>query len=183
MIDIANGVVLIADPFLKDPNFLRSVIFLCEHQPEGSFGFVLNRKINKVIGDLVTALERCRFPVYYGGPVQTDTVHFLHQCPELITGGVEITDGIFWGGEFEEAAMLIQHKKISQNQVRFFVGYSGWGEGQLNDELKEKTWLTSFGNRRLVFHKNTDMVWPDAIRQIGGEYEQIINYPIDPQLN
>jgi len=72
---------------------------------------------------------------------------------------------------------------ISQGQVRFFIGYSGWGQGQLEDELNEKSWLTTSGNRKLVFHSDTDLIWKDAIKQIGGEYVQLINYPIDPQLN
>lgn len=180
---ISNGNILIADPFLKDPNFMRSVIFLCEHQTSGTFGFVLNRKYHKTIGDLLSDLEECTFPVYYGGPVQMDTIHFLHQCPGLITGGVEITDGIYWGGEFEEVAALIKENKITPTQIRFYIGYSGWGEGQLDNEMKEKSWLITFGNKRLVFHRNTDMIWPDALKQMGSEYEQVINYPIDPQLN
>lgn len=180
---ITNGTILIADPFLKDPNFLRSVILICDHQQSGSFGFVLNRKYNKTVGDLISALELCNFPVYYGGPVQMDTVHFLHQIPGLITGGLEITDGIFWGGEFEEAVTLIQQNKINQSQIKFFIGYSGWGENQLANELKEKSWLTTSGNKPLVFNRKADNIWPEAIKQLGSEFEQIINYPLDPQLN
>ena len=77
MAEIAPGKILIADPFLKDPNFMRTVVFLCDHQGEGSFGFVVNRKYDKSVGDLIADLEGCDFPVYYGGPVQLDTVHFL----------------------------------------------------------------------------------------------------------
>jgi len=183
MSDILPGTILIADPFLKDPNFLRSTVFLCEHNFEATFGFVINRRHGAVIGDLIADLEGCAFPVYYGGPVQQDALHFLHQCPKLISGGIEVADGIFWGGNFEELTILIKKKMISQGQVRFFIGYSGWGQGQLEDELNEKSWLTTSGNRKLVFHSDTDLIWKDAIKQIGGEYVQLINYPIDPQLN
>lgn len=183
MEEILNGTILIADPFLKDPNFKRSTVFICDHETAGTFGFVLNRKEDLLVGDLLTGLEGCDFPVYYGGPVQMDSMHFLHQCPKLISGGVEITDGIFWGGNFEEVVTLLQNGKLKQNQIRFFLGYSGWGEGQLETELKDKSWLTTNGNKKLVFHLNIDLIWQDAIKQIGGEYEQIINYPIDPTLN
>jgi len=162
---------------------MRSVVFLCDHQQEGSFGFVVNRKYEQVIGELVQDLEGCDFPVFYGGPVQQDTVHFLHQCPHLITGGVEIINGIYWGGEFEEVVKNIHTNQLQPNMIRFYIGYSGWGEGQLAGELKEKSWLTTDGNKKLVFHRHTDMIWQDALRQLGGEYEQLINYPIDPQLN
>ncbi len=183
MVDIASGTLLIADPFLKDPNFMRTVVFICEHQAEGSFGFVLNRKEEVLLGDLINDLAGCDFPVYYGGPVQMDALHFLHQCPQLISGSIEITDGIFWGGNFEEVTALINDGTLQQQHIRFFLGYSGWGEGQLDSEMKEKSWLTTYGTRKLVFHRNESMIWPDAIKQIGGQYEQIIHYPIDPQLN
>ncbi|HWB26632.1 MAG TPA: YqgE/AlgH family protein [Chitinophagaceae bacterium] len=183
MADILPGKILIADPFLKDPNFMRSVIFLCEHQPEGSFGFVLNRQYPHAIGELLSDLEGCDFPVYYGGPVQPDTLHFLHRCPALIHGGVNITDDIYWGGEFMEAVTLIKQNKLSLYSIRFYIGYSGWSEGQLDNEMEQKTWLVSEGTKQLVFHRNTDLIWKDALKQKGGEYEQLINYPIDPQLN
>ncbi|HVX52329.1 MAG TPA: YqgE/AlgH family protein [Chitinophagaceae bacterium] len=183
MTDISAGKILIADPFLKDPNFMRSVIFLCEHQPEGSFGFVLNRPYPNVIGELITGLEGSNFPVYYGGPVQPDTLHFLHRCPALIPGGVSITDDIYWGGEFNEAISLIKQNKLSYYSIRFYMGYSGWAEGQLDSEMEQKTWLLTEGNKQLVFHRDTGLIWKDALRQMGGEYTQLVNYPIDPQLN
>ncbi|HEY0679100.1 MAG TPA: YqgE/AlgH family protein [Chitinophagaceae bacterium] len=177
------GILLIADPFLKDPNFMRTVVFLCEHQEEGSFGFVLNRSYDYSLNELVSGLEDLKIPVFYGGPVQIDTIHFLHQYPEQIPGGFEITDGIYWGGDFETAIKLIREKEIDPNRIRFYIGYSGWGSGQLNDELKEKSWLTVQASRKIIFHKQTDEIWKDSLRMLGGEYEMMINFPIDPQLN
>lgn len=183
MIDLATGVLLISDPFLKDPNFLRTVVVLCDHQYEGSFGFVLNKLYEQKIGELVPDLEGIDFPVYYGGPVQTNTLHFLHQRPELIDGGVLVTDNVYWGGDFETVIELLQQNRLKQNDIRFYVGYSGWGEGQLEDELKSKSWITSQGTGKLIFHRNAGMIWKDALKNLGGEYVQMINYPIDPQLN
>jgi len=177
------GTVLIADPFLKDPNFSRSVIFLCTHTEEGSFGFVLNKKSEYVIGDLLTDLEGCNFPVFYGGPVQQNTVHFLHRCSGLITGGEMIVDNIYWGGEFDEMVSMIKNNKISEDDIRLFLGYSGWSKNQLDDELEDKSWLTTYGNDKLVFTNDVKFVWPQALKQLGGKYEQLIHYPIDPQLN
>jgi putative transcriptional regulator len=177
------GTILIADPFLKDPNFLRTVILLCEHKAEGSVGFVLNRKLEYVISDLMNDLEGCDFPVFYGGPVQQNTIHFLHRRPGLITGGEKIRDEIYWGGEFEEVVSLIQNNKLSPQDIRLFLGYSGWGENQVEDELKEKTWLTTYSSPELVFADDVNLIWKDAIKQLGGKYEQLIHYPIDPQLN
>ena len=177
------GTILIADPFLKDPNFLRATIFLCEHKAEGSFGVVLNRQLDYVIGDLISDLEGCSFPVFYGGPVQQDTVHFLHRCPGLISGGERVTGDIFRGGEFDELVEMLQSGRLSRNDVRLFLGYSGWAEGQLQEEMNIKTWLVTSGNSELVFDTKADSAWKQALKQLGGQYEQLINYPIDPQLN
>lgn len=183
MAELDKGILLISDPFLKDPNFIRTVILLCEHQFEGSFGFVLNKTFDQELGDLITHAEGIRFPVYEGGPVQKDTLHFLHQCPDLIPGGIEVTDGIYWGGDFDDVLSLLKENKLGKNDIRFFLGYSGWSEGQLSTELKEKSWITREASRPLVFNLNTPQLWKAALKDLGGEYSQMINYPIDPQLN
>lgn len=181
--EILPGKLLIADPFLRDPNFMRSVVFMCEHKDEGSFGFVLNRRYEQLLGDLIAGLETSDFPVYYGGPVQVDTIHFLHQRPDIIPGGAEIIDGIFWGGDFETIIELLKDNQLTERDIRFFIGYSGWGEGQLDEEMKIRSWITGDATRKLIFPSNVDNTWKDALKQLGGEYVQMINYPIDPQLN
>lgn len=183
MIHPGPGILLIADPFLKDPNFMRTVVFLCEHQEEGTFGFVLNRPYEYTLDELVNSAGDLKLPVYYGGPVQMDTIHFLHQYPEEIPGGTEVLKGIYWGGDFETAISLIKSGQVAADSIRFYIGYSGWGTGQLDDELKEKSWLTAKANQKLVFHQEINEIWKDAIRLLGGDYEMMINFPIDPQLN
>lgn len=177
------GILLIADPFLKDPNFARTVVLLCEHQDEGSFGFVLNRPFNYTLDQLMPELEGYKLPVQYGGPVQMDTIHFLHQYPEKIPGGFPISDNIFWGGDFEQVIELLRNNELDADRIRFFIGYSGWGKGQLTDELKEKSWITFPAAAKLVFHNQVDHIWKDSLREKGGGYEMMVNYPTDPQLN
>jgi putative transcriptional regulator len=183
MADAAPGILLISDPFLKDPNFQRTVVFLCEHRDEGSFGFVLNKTYDQELGDLIKDAEGIRFPVYEGGPVQKDTLHFLHQCPDLIPGGIEVIAGIYWGGDFEDVLELLKQKRIGKKDIRFFLGYSGWSEGQLDGELNEKSWIIREASRKLVFNMDTKETWKQALGELGGEYQQMTNYPIDPQLN
>ncbi len=183
MIEPGPGILLIADPFLKDPNFLRSVVFLCEHKEEGSFGFVLNRQYENTLDELIPELEGNKVPVYYGGPVQQDTIHFLHQYPDDIPGGVEVLKGVWWGGDFDKLVDLIQKGGIDFDRIRFFIGYSGWSAGQLTSEMEEKTWLTVKATRKIVFHHNYEEIWKDSLKQLGGDYEMMINFPIDPQLN
>lgn len=183
MIAPAQGILLISDPFLKDPNFMRTVVFLCEHQDEGSFGFVLNRQYENTIDELMPELKGYKLPVYYGGPVQMDTIHFLHQYPDEIPGSVEVIKGIYWGGDFELLVDLIKKNMIKADKIRFFIGYSGWSSGQLDYEMKEKTWLTVKGNKKLIFHKKHQNIWKESLKTLGGDYEIMINFPIDPQLN
>ncbi len=183
MIDPAPGILLIADPFLKDPNFLRTVVFLCEHKEEGSFGFVLNRQYENTLDELIPDLEGHKFPVYYGGPVQLDTIHFLHQYPDEIPGGEEVLKGVYWGGDFDAVIDLLKKNTVEETRIRFFIGYSGWGGGQLIEEMTEKTWLTVKANRKLIFHSEPGDVWKDSLKHLGGDYEIMANFPIDPQLN
>ena len=183
MIEPASGILLIADPFLKDPNFLRTVVFLCEHKDEGSFGFVLNRQYENTLDELIPELEGHKLPVYYGGPVQIDSIHFLHQYPAEIPGGQEVIKGVYWGGDFDTVVNLVKNEEIDKDKIRFFIGYSGWSEGQLKEEMTEKTWLTVKPTRKLIFHNNYNEVWKDSLKHLGGDYEMMANFPIDPQLN
>lgn len=183
MNDPASGALLISDPFLRDPHFMRTVVFLCEHSENGSFGFVLNRPFEQTLDEFVPELEGYMVPVFYGGPVQPDTLHFLHCLPHLIPGGQQVVPGVYWGGDFNMVVDHIRNHQLDRDKIRFFLGYSGWSEGQLANEISEKSWLTSQGSPRLVFHPDAGSVWPDAIREMDGKYHPIINYPIDPQLN
>ena len=183
MISPARGTLLIANTFLKDPNFMRTVIFLCEHKEEGSFGFVINKLFPTTLGEVIPELEEFKIPLYFGGPVQKDTIHFLHQYPDAIAGGEEVFDGVYWGGNFESLVALIKINGIDFSKIKFFIGYSGWGEKQVEDELKEKSWLTVEATRKLLFHKKPDDIWKDSLKHLGGDYEMMINFPIDPQLN
>ena len=183
MIDPSSGILLISDPFLKDPNFMRTVVFLCDHQDQGSFGFVLNRKYENTIDELIPELEGHKIPLFYGGPVQMDTIHFLHQYSEEIPGGQEVMKGIYWGGDFDKVVDMVKNNEIDENKIRFFIGYSGWSDGQLKNELEEKSWLTVKATRKLVFHRDYKELWKDSLKQLGGDYEIMINFPIDPQLN
>jgi putative transcriptional regulator len=184
MIEPGPGILLIADPFLKDPNFLRTVVLLCEHKKEeGSFGFVLNKKIEQTLDELLDNFEGFSLPVYYGGPVQTDSIHFVHQYPDLIPEATKVSNDIYWGGNFETLTSLIKTKSIDTGKIKFFIGYSGWDDGQLKEELDEKSWLTVGATKNLVFNAAEDEVWKGSLKHLGGDYEMMINFPTDPQLN
>ena len=118
MIEPAQNTLLIADPFLKDPNFMRTVVFMCRHSDEGSFGFVLNKAVEQTLDQLITGLDGTEVPVFYGGPVQTDTVHYIHQYPDLIPGCYKISDEIYWGGDFETVKELLNNNQIEFDKIK-----------------------------------------------------------------
>lgn len=175
--------MLIADPFLKDPNFMRTVVYICRHSEEGSFGFVLNKRFDQDLAELIHGFEGFTIPVYLGGPVQPDMVHYIHQYPDLIPGSFRISDEVFWGGDFDTVKRLIRSHSIDMTKIKFFIGYSGWESGQLETELAEKSWLTAAATRKIVFDVPVEEIWKESIEHLGGEYRIMVNFPIDPQLN
>jgi putative transcriptional regulator len=178
-----TGTLLISDPFLKDPHFMRTVVLLCEHHEEGSLGFVLNKPYTQTLDELIPEMDGHKIVVHDGGPVQKDTLHFLHNVPHLIPEGHEVLPGVYWGGDFTKVISLIRNKELDNSSIRFFLGYSGWSNGQLDSELKEKSWLTTTASQHLVFNSNSNIIWKMAVLQMDKKYHEIINYPIDPQLN
>ena len=86
-------------------------------------------------------------------------------------------------GDFELLSQMVKKGEADLNKIRFFLGYSGWGNGQLDGELVEKSWLTVSATRKLLFHEQPDDIWKDSLKHLGGEYEMMINFPIDPSLN
>jgi putative transcriptional regulator len=111
---------------------------LCEHKEDGSFGFVINRRFENTLDELVDGLEGYKIPVYYGGPVEQHTIHLLHQYGDAIPESREIMKDIYWGGDFATVVKMIKDGEMDFSKIRFFLGYSGWGEAQLDEEMKEK---------------------------------------------
>jgi putative transcriptional regulator len=184
MIPHGKGILLIAEPFLNDPSFVRSVVVLCEHNEEGSFGLVINNKLDMELGDFFPEFEDFKIPLYQGGPVEIDSLHFLHQYPDLIPDSIMISDGVYRGGNFETVRTLINSEAIDLDKIRFYVGYSGWDPDQLDEEvILENSWLTTEATPALVFLQNTNDIWKESIKKLGGKYEMMINFPKDPQLN
>lgn len=134
------GALLVASPELDDDLFRRTVIYIAAHDRKSTTGLVLNRPLKFLITQLFPEIKQ-PLPLYWGGPVGYDTMFFLHRCPQWIPGGLPIGAGTYWGGEFSAAKELLAQEKIGGDDIRFFVGYSGWSAGQLEEELEEKAWL------------------------------------------
>ncbi len=176
--------LLISEPFMLDPNFRRSVVLLADHNDEGTIGYVMNQRSDAVLAEIMPDCETCDLPVYVGGPVATDTLHFIHCRYDKIDSGAEIGKGLFWGGNFERVKELLRKGEINDNDIRFFVGYSGWEPGQLDQELNQNAWLVSDKyNPGLLFMEEGDQLWKSIIMELGPRYQHIVNFPETPMWN
>lgn len=182
--NLNKGKLLIAEPsIIGDLYFNRSVILLADHNHEGSVGFILNKPLEYTINDLIPDIE-ASFKIYNGGPVEQDNLYFIHTIPKLITGSIEISNGIYWGGDFELTKSLINEGKISKENIRFFLGYTGWSTNQLEDELKENSWIMTVNNHENnILSKPSAQFWKEKIMELGGEYLIWSNAPENPILN
>lgn len=174
---------MLSEPYLEDMKFRRTVVLIGEHTSEGSVGFVLNRLLNITTGDVVPDLLNHEYPVCYGGPVEPNTLHFIHTAGELITGAQEITDGIWWGGDIDMINELSGRGIVSPHEFKFFIGYSGWAEGQLEAEIAQKAWWITNGTKAFVFDDDLDNMWGNLVRKLGKDYAYLADSPDDPQWN
>ncbi|MEQ9439258.1 MAG: YqgE/AlgH family protein [Cyclobacteriaceae bacterium] len=180
----AKGDLLLSEPFLADANFERSVILLCEHNTEGSFGFVLNKQSELSLSDAIDEVDGYEEVLYVGGPVQHNTLHFVHRVQPPLNQSEQIQESIYWGGDFDQLLSLINTRQLVSTDIKFFVGYSGWGPGQLEDELAEDSWIVyKNASAQQIFDIPTHLLWQEILRSMGGKYRMFSNYPIDPRLN
>jgi len=179
----SKGKILLSEPFMLDANFKRSVILLCDHTPEGSFGFVLNRKLDICFSDALPEFSYLKVPIYFGGPVEPDTLHYLHLLGDSLAGSEEIADGVYWGGSFESLKILLSKEQIQSDQIRFFLGYSGWGASQIEEELQQNSWIVTNAQCSDIFNSHEDQLWSTILKDMGGDYKSIASYPENPNWN
>jgi putative transcriptional regulator len=178
-----KGSLLIAEPsILNDNSFNRALILLTEHNNQSSVGFILNKPLKFTLKDIIPEIN-CTFTVYQGGPVEQDNLYFVHNVPELIPDSIQVSDNIFWGGNFNSLKNLLSEAKIKSTEIRFFLGYSGWGSNQLEDELLNNSWFVSDNDFENIFSVDDESLWKNKLMQKGGEYKIWANAPSDIHLN
>ncbi len=178
-----KGRLLIAEPaILNDSSFNRSIILITEHTDNNSVGFILNRPLEYTIQDLLPEIE-CNFTIYQGGPVEQDNLYFVHNVPELIPESIEVDKGIYWGGNFESLKILLNNNLLKKTDIRFFLGYSGWGKNQLTAELTSNSWFISENDVKDIFSKDEESLWRSKLLEKGGNYKIWANAPSDFNLN
>lgn len=176
MSETLRGQLLVAAPILQDPNFHRTVVFVAEHGAEGAMGLVLNRPTETSVGDALPELAPIAGeaePVYVGGPVATSSVLAVAElddpddASELLFGSVG----------------FVQEPNVPVQRGRVFLGYAGWGAGQLESELEEESWLVLPAETDDLFSDDPDGLWSAVLRRQGGPYALLSLMPPDPSLN
>lgn len=170
---IKEGDLLLSEPFMPEPKFSRAGILLCKHNEEGSLGFIINKPIKMAITDLIKDFPEFDSEVYYGGPVATDSLQFLHTKGDILDGSEQIIDGLWWGGEFEKLKFLINSGLITPKDIRFFLGYSGWSRGQLKSEMEVNSWFPTYMDINYLFMKSPHNLWAEAMRRKGNYFSVV----------
>ena len=179
------GDVLLSEPFLDDPYFGRKAVLICEHNEEGTFGFVLNNFIAIEMQDLMDDFPDFDARLSVGGPVKSSSLYYLHTRPDLLEGSIEVVDGVHMGGAFEQVIECLKAKTLTAHEIRFFIGYSGWSGSQLNDEIKSRSWFVTETDRHLIMDTSLEEedVWKHLVSTLGDEYAHIANTPPNPSVN
>ena len=180
---IKAGNVLIAEPsIIGDVSFQRSVVMVANHDEKGSIGFIMNKPLIHTLSDIVPSITE-EFRIFNGGPVEQDNLYFIHNVPDLVPNSVEIAQGIYWGGDFDVVVELISKKIISQDNVKFFLGYSGWSKNQLKVEMESNAWVARDNNLNKIISQPAMYYWRNDIEALGGEYLLWVNAPENPSYN
>lgn len=178
-----KGKILISEPFLPDTFFNRSIVYLTDHTPQGSIGFILNKKLDIKVSSAIEGFEGWNEYLNMGGPVAPDTLHYLHNMGDLIPKSVLVDGNTYWGGDIDSIRELIKTGKIKQSQIRFFLGYSGWSAGQLESELKEDSWVIAKVKSDIILNNNSDDTWKRVLRSFKNKYRMWADFPDSPEMN
>lgn len=177
-----RGKLLISEPMLADPNFFRSVVLLTRHDKTGSLGFVLNQMSVVNVDNVLPEFSIPNLPIFIGGPVGNDSLFFIHTIGPELNKTQKIMDGLYFGGDLEHLEFMLQNNLATEEQVRFFVGYSGWDPGQLAVEIQENSWIVAGTNADQVM-SDSDEFWKEVLIGLGKEFEVLSRFPSNPGLN
>ena len=178
------GDFLIATPIIiGDYNFQRTCVLMVDTKKSGAVGFIVNKKLEYTLDELMENVS-IPFPIYFGGPLEQDNLFFVHSLGSLIPNSLHIDNNLFWSGDFEFILELLESGKLKQNQIRFFLGYSGWSEGQLESEIKKNSWIVLNNIEPSDWMNEAyENFWKNQMRALGGQYLIWSNAPENPTSN
>lgn len=177
-----KGKILISEPFANDSYFKRAVVLIAEHNSDGTVGFIINKPLSYSLSEISEEFPNFEVPVSIGGPVERNKIFYIHNLGDKIPGSQQINDKLYWGGDFNVLQLMIETKAITEKDIRFFIGYSGWDKGQLETEIKNNYWLVSKIENEFVM-KSDKSVWNKAVEKLGSKYNIWKNFPENPSHN
>lgn len=177
-----QGIILISEPSLRDFYFRQSVVLLAEHNKEGTFGVIINKPIEARVQDIIKDFPEFESPIYLGGPVKTDSIFFIHTLDD-VEHSLPIMEGLYWGGNIDAIRERIENGTLTEQDIRFFVGYSGWSPNQLDREISENSWVLSHTTATEVINRNPERLWSNYLKNMGKDYAIWANFPADPSFN
>lgn len=184
---VDQGTFLASAPELLDPNFMHTVVLMCGHTPEGAYGLIVNRPSEYVAADVLSGhelLKQARLRMFVGGPVSLESLQVLHRAPHRIRGGVQLADELWIGGELDDVGRFaLDDPEGAAAAVKLFMGYAGWGAGQLELELATGSWLPAPGSAERVFRIETKTLWREVVRGLGPDFAGAANEPPEPEWN
>ncbi|MGR9105746.1 MAG: YqgE/AlgH family protein [Gammaproteobacteria bacterium] len=169
---------LIAMPGMGDPNFHRTVTYMCQHSREGALGIVINRPTDLTLGEILRQMEipiedehMARIPVYHGGPVQPERGFVIHEPKGSWDSSLEVSDSI----ALTTSRDILEAIAKGRGPGRFVValGYAGWGEGQLEREIVQNAWLNAPAMNQILFDTPAEQRWKSAARQMGIDIDRL----------
>lgn len=178
-----KGSILISEPFLADTFFSRSVVYLVDHSDEGSIGFIINKSLDIRIENAVEGFENYSDTISMGGPVAANTLHYLHTMGDMIPNSFWVRDNLFWGGDLDTIRKMTSKGVINHDQIRFFLGYSGWSPGQLQKELNENSWVIVRTRPETIMKSRGEDSWKAILRSINKKYRIWADFPESPEMN
>lgn len=182
----APGTLLVAEPFLRDEYFSHAVVCLVEYgEAEAAMGIVLNHRTSYTLSDILPGLNTATdVPVYCGGPVGCDRLYFIHTIPEIIPGSHKIRQGLYIGGDINAMTEYVNSGYPTEGYMRFFIGYSGWSESQLDMELDERTWaVTEINQAGELLSGSGDPYWHRMVRSLGDSFRGWLFHPQNRHAN
>lgn len=182
-IEPKQGTILLSEPFSQDSFFGHSVVLLTEHDDNGSIGFILNKPVNVTVNEVIKGFPKTKATVSLGGPVNTESVHFIHTLGDKIPDSRHVLGNVYWGGSFEVMQILLKSGQVKDHQVRFFIGYSGWRPQQLHQEIEKDYWLVTDMYFEDIMIKSDENLWRRSLNNLGSKYKIWANFPDEPILN
>jgi putative transcriptional regulator len=176
------GALLIAEPFIPEPTFKRTIVLLSQHNSKGTIGLIVNKPTPLRLNEAIDDFPPFDVPVYWGGPVNLDSIYYVHSLADL-PGCKKIANGLFWGGEFNALKQMVESGTVRSQDIRFVAGFAAWMPHQLEEEILGDNWWITQADIDNTLLENPSVVWGKVLQKMGHIYGILNNFPEDPGMN